>query len=91
MKFIFAVTGTQKLTDDKLLVQLQGQYGHVSLNLPLSQRLTVGDELILASEEGGIGRIDEIDEVRARMRGVLSEPSGVPGIPPSAFDGLAAR
>jgi hypothetical protein len=36
MKLILKVTGVTKITDDKQLVQLEGKFGNVSLNLPLT-------------------------------------------------------
>ena len=49
MKLKLKVTGASKLTDDKLLVQLQGKFGNAQLNLPMEQQkfVQVGDEWIL--------------------------------------------
>ena len=54
-----------KHTDDKLLVQLQGQYGHASLILPIEQQkfVQVGDEWTLEHGEDGLHKIiGELDE-----------------------------
>jgi hypothetical protein len=52
-------------SDDKLLVQLQGQYGHASLILPIEQQkfVQVGDEWMLEHGEDGLHKtIGELDE-----------------------------
>jgi hypothetical protein len=51
MKLILKVTGVTKVTDDKQLVQLQGKFGNVSLNLPLTARVTIGDEFVLGRHQ----------------------------------------
>jgi hypothetical protein len=82
MKLIFKVTGVSKITDDKQLVQLQGKFGHVSLNLPLTARVTVGDEFVLGRhQETALGHVGDIDETRdphdafTPMLSPLPEPS----------------
>ena len=49
MRVLMKVTSANKQTDDKLLVQLQGQYGHASLILPIEPEkfVQVGDEWTL--------------------------------------------
>ena len=51
MRILMKVTSANKQTDDKLLVQLQGQYGHASLILPIEQEkfVQVGDEWTLST------------------------------------------
>jgi hypothetical protein len=73
MKFILKVTSVSKLSDDKLLVQLQGKYGHSSLMVPMSQqsRLSVGRQFILATE-GLLQDISELDETQESSTDSLS-------------------
>ena len=66
MKLILKVTGVTKITDDKQLVQLQGKFGNVSLNLPLTARVTIGDEFVLGRhQETALGHVGDIDETRS--------------------------
>ena len=83
MRLIMKVTAVTKVTDEKLLVQLQGKYGNAQLNLPNSQQasLTVGSEYILGTDEGTLEPIGTIDEVRERNRQALS-PMLSPMTPP---------
>ena len=65
MRILMKVTSANKQTDDKLLVQLQGQYGHASLILPIEQEkfVQVGDEWTLEHGEDGLHKIiGELDE-----------------------------
>jgi hypothetical protein len=68
MRVLMKVTSANKQTkqtDDKLLVQLQGQYGHASLILPIEQEkfVQVGDEWTLEHGEDGLHKIiGELDE-----------------------------
>ena len=60
MRVLMKVTSANKQTkqtDDRLLVQLQGQYGHASLILPIEQEkfVQVGDEWTL--EHGSTARM----------------------------------
>jgi hypothetical protein len=92
MKLIFKVTGVSKITDDKQLVQLQGKFGHVSLNLPLTARVTVGDEFVLGRhQETALGHVGDIDETRNAF-----SPMVAPGISPppkasTAFDRIGKK
>jgi hypothetical protein len=38
MQFILRVTGVTKVTDERILVQLQGQHGNAQLDLPTSHQ-----------------------------------------------------
>ncbi|MGB7436396.1 MAG: hypothetical protein WBW49_13365 [Candidatus Acidiferrum sp.] len=82
MKLKLKVTGASKLTDDKLLVQLQGKFGNAQLNLPIHQQkfVQVGDEWTLDSGKAtpDIAELDETEKPRdpisireAAMRGAL--------------------
>ena len=68
MRVLMKVTSANKQTkqtDDRLLVQLQGQYGHASLILPIEQEkfVQVGDEWTLEHGEDGLHKIiGELDE-----------------------------
>jgi hypothetical protein len=65
MKISMKVTSANKHTDDEFLVQLQGQYGHASLILPIAQQkfVQVGDEWTLEHGEDGLHKIiGELDE-----------------------------
>lgn len=83
MRILMKVTSANKQTDDKLLVQLQGQYGQASLILPIEQEkfVQVGDKWTLEHGEDGlhkiIGELDESfdDSQNARVR-VLSDETG---------------
>jgi hypothetical protein len=95
MKILMKVTGATKLTDDRLLVQLQGKYGNAQLNLPIEQQKFVqeGDEWTLEHGEDGlhkiIGELDESfdDSQDAGVR-VLS---GETGSSSAGFDALADK
>ena len=54
MRILMKVTSANKQTDDKLLVHLQGQYGHASLILPIEQEkfVQVGDEWDAGARRG---------------------------------------
>ena len=82
MKLLLKVTGANKLTDDKLLVQLQGKFGNAQLNLPTDQQtfVHVGDEWTLGCGKAIPDRaeLDETEKPRdpisireAGMRGAL--------------------
>jgi hypothetical protein len=78
LRFVLTVTSVTKLTDGLLLVQLQGPYGHASLNLPISQGsgLRVGQEFHVGAEGVSFpGAIDEVEE-RKKFEGrdTLSHP-----------------
>ena len=65
MRVLMKVTSANKQTDDELLVQLQGPYGHASLILPIEQEkfVQVGDEWTLEHGEDGLHKIiGELDE-----------------------------
>jgi hypothetical protein len=65
MKISMKVTSANKHADDEFLVQLQGQYGHASLILPIAQQkfVQVGDEWTLEHGEDGLHKIiGELDE-----------------------------
>ena len=65
MKISMKVTSANKHTDDEFLVQLQGQYGHASLILPIAQQkfVQVGDEWKLEHGEDGLHKtMGELDE-----------------------------
>jgi hypothetical protein len=55
MKFILKVTAITKIADDRILVQLQGQYGNAQLDLPNNHQdvLHVGQDFELSSETDG--------------------------------------
>src|SRR5260370_33978582 len=79
MRVLMKVTSANKQTDDKLLVQLQGQYGQASLILPIEQEkfVQIGDEWTLEHGEDGlhkiIGELDEsFDDSQKAGAGVLS-------------------
>ena len=83
MKILMKVTGATKLTDDRLLVQLQGKYGNAKLNLPVEQQKFVqeGDEWTLEHGEDGlhkiIGELDEsFDDSRRMQQCALSGETG---------------
>jgi hypothetical protein len=84
MKLLMNVTGVTKLSDERLLVQLQGKYGNVQLNLPMDQRrgLNVGDQWTLEHATGALGFVGELDETKQpaqtdpAIRGGLSALSG---------------
>ncbi len=84
MKLLMKITAVTKITDERLLVQLQGKYGNAQLNLPISQQaaLRVGEEYTLEQSMRGIGIIGELNETEERMspvsRGVLAGLSGEP-------------
>jgi hypothetical protein len=82
MKLIMTVTSITKLTDDKLLVQLQGQYGTSQLMLSLNQQsgLKVGQEFHLESDTG-LPFIGVIDEVEQRSPVPGSVPQTMPRVP----------
>ena len=78
MKVLMKLTSVVKLTDDKLLVQLQGKYGNAQLQLPVNQQdgLRVGDEYTV-EHSTGMGFIGELDESKehstamAKLRGAI--------------------
>jgi hypothetical protein len=73
MKLVFKVTGVTKVTDERQLVQLQGKLGHVSLNLPLTARITIGDEFVLGRhQETALGHVGDIDETRSAFDPMLA-------------------
>ncbi len=79
------ITSITKLTDDRLLVQLQGQYGNSQLLLPMNQQagLSVGQEFHLQTEPTSlpfIGQIDEVAEKGAGRAG-LTAPQTMPRVP----------
>jgi len=82
MRLLLKVTGANKLTDDKLLVQLQGKFGNAQLNLPIHQQkfVQVGDEWTLGCGKAISDREelaetekprDPISTREAAMRGAL--------------------
>jgi hypothetical protein len=95
MRILMKVTSANKQTDDKLLVQLQGQYGQASLILPIEQEkfVQIGDEWTLEHGEDGlhkiIGELDESfdDSQNARVR-VLSDETGSSS---TGLDALAGK
>jgi hypothetical protein len=95
MRVEMKVTSANKLTDDdKLLVQLQGQYGHASLNLPIDQQkfVQVGDKWTLEHGEDGlhkiIGELDEsFDDSREAGVRVLSGETSPSSAGPDATAG----
>jgi hypothetical protein len=97
MRVLMKVTSANKQTDDKLLVQLQGQYGHASLILPIEQEkfVQVGDEWTLEHGEDGlhkiIGELDESfdDSQNAGVR--VSALSGETGSSNVGLDALAGK
>jgi flagellar basal body rod protein FlgF len=97
MRVLMKVTNANKQTDDKLLVQLQGQYGHASLILPIEQEkfVQVGDEWTLEHGEDGlhkiIGELDESfdDSQNAGVR--VSVLSGETGSSNVGLDALAGK
>jgi hypothetical protein len=97
MRVLMKVTSANKQTDDKLLVQLQGQYGHASLILPIEQEkfVQVGDEWTLEHGEDGlhkiIGELDESfdDSQNAGVR--VSVLSGETGSSKVGLDALAGK
>ena len=97
MRVLMKVTSANKQTDDELLVQLQGQYGHASLILPIEQEkfVQVGDEWTLEHGEDGlhkiIGELDESfdDSQNAGVR--VSVLSGETGSSNVGLDALAGK
>ena len=100
MRVLMKVTSANKQTkqtDDRLLVQLQGQYGHASLILPIEQEkfVQVGDEWTLEHGEDGlhkiIGELDESfdDSQNAGVR--VSALSGETGSSSVGLDALAGK
>jgi hypothetical protein len=93
------VTGITKVTDDRLLVQLQGKHGNSQLNLPISQQsfVKVGDEWVLHSGKAlpGAGELDETAEKReSKFSDALLDAatSGLSGEPFSGgLDALAGK
>jgi len=65
MRLKLKVTGANKLTDDKLLVQLQGKFGNAQLNLPIGQErfVKVGDEWLLSGGKA-VPDHEELDETQ---------------------------
>jgi hypothetical protein len=76
MKLKLKVTGANKLTDDRLLVQLQGTFGNAQLNLAIDQQrfVKVGDEWVLSSGKAIPDRA-ELDETQKP-----TEPSTSTGV-----------
>jgi hypothetical protein len=95
MRVLMKVTSANKQPDDKLLVQLEGQYGHASLILPIEQEkfVQVGHEWTLEHGEDGlhkiIGELDESFDASQYAGGrVLSDE---PGSSSSGLDALAGK
>jgi hypothetical protein len=65
MRLKMKVTGANKLTDDKLLVQLRGKFGNAQLSVPIDQQrfVKVGDEWLLSSGKAIPDR-EELDETQ---------------------------
>jgi|HubBroStandDraft_2_1064218.scaffolds.fasta_scaffold2729649_1 hypothetical protein len=82
MKVILKVTSVSKLTDDKLLVQLQGKYGHSSLMVPIAQQafVSVGRQFILGDEKPlqSIGELDETEETLPESLSPMISPMNKP-------------
>ncbi len=86
MKLKLKVTGASKLTDDKLLVQLQGKFGNAQLNLPIHQQkfVQVGDEWTLGCGKA-IPDIAELDETEKPKDPISIREAGMRG----ALDALS--
>jgi hypothetical protein len=95
MRVLMKVTSANKHTDDKLLVQLQGQYGHASLILPIEQQrfVQVGDEWTLEHGEDGLHKIiGELDESFDNSRDAeVRMLSGETGSSSAGLDALAGK
>jgi hypothetical protein len=76
MKLKFKVTGLTTTPNKRIFVQLQGEYGHVSLNVPEDQApaFQIGREAIFEIKHGTFGSfIGEIDETKP-----IDEPKLIP-------------
>jgi hypothetical protein len=51
MRLIFTVRSVAQVNVSRMLVQLQGNRGNISLDLPLGHRIYVGQEFILAGPD----------------------------------------
>lgn len=95
MKILMKVTSANKQTDDKLLVQLQGQYGNASLILPIEQQkfVQVGDEWALEHGDDGLHKtIGELDESFDDFQDAgVRELSGETGSSNAGLDTLAGK
>jgi hypothetical protein len=47
MKRELYVTSLSKISEDRMLVQLQGEHGHASLNVSISENLKIGQKFCL--------------------------------------------
>jgi hypothetical protein len=68
------------ITNERILVQLQGKYGNAQLHLPTSQEsaLRLGDECTLEHSTGGIIKIiGELDEAEERLKASNDEETKV--------------
>src|SRR5208337_1824770 len=79
MRLLLKVTGANKLTDDKLLVQLQGKFGNAQLNLPIHQQkfVQVGDEWTLGCGKAIPDRADRRPKDRQRSEQCRRETDGI--------------
>ena len=77
MKLVFNVTGVQKVSDSKLLVQLQGKYGHIALDLPLGHMVSVGTRFVL-DDKDAVTSLVAIDET-------VPVSIGLPRTPPQTM------
>lgn len=90
MKLKFKTTGVTLVNNGKLLVQLQGEFGNVQLNVPSSQSpaFQIGKEAILEINTL-LGFSDEIDETKtlafAATKGLLDSTA----FPKGLLDGTA--
>ena len=94
MRVLMKVTSANKQTDDKLLVQLQGQYGHASLILPIEQEkfVQIGDEWTLEHGEDGLHKIiGELDESFDNSQAGVRVLSGETDSSSAGFDALADK
>jgi hypothetical protein len=97
MKVLMSVTGVTKLTDERLLVQLQGKYGNAQLNLPIDQRrgLNVGDQWTLEHSTASPGFIGELDETKGPAQTDPTFQAGLAALSGKALDeatgGLAGK
>jgi hypothetical protein len=91
MKLVFKVTGVTKVADDKQLVQLQGKLGHISLNLPLTARVTISDEFVLGRhQETALGHVGDVDETRSALDPFIA-PTLTPPPDPELFNRIGKK
>jgi hypothetical protein len=64
MRLIFTVRSVTQVNVSRMLVELQGNRGNISLDLPLGHRIYVGQEFILDGPD--VVSAAEIDEVAER-------------------------